>query len=435
MLKIESVAPGSYAAELGLDAGDRLIRINGREIDDLIDYHLSVDAERLLLEVLRGESDVWEYELEKLQQEDIGLEVEHPHPRQCGNQCIFCFVHQLPKGMRRSLYVKDEDYRYSYLYGSYITLTNLTENDLQRIIKDHLSPLYISVHATDQAVRETLLGADVPLLMPLLERLTRAGIVLHCQIVLCPGINDGSVLQRSIQDLSEFYPKIASLAVVPVGLTKHRDNLPRLAAVGSADAGSCLETINMYQQRYLPHKGSRFVFAADEMYLLAGLDIPPLAEYEDCPQIENGIGMIAHFRQQAQEVLLEAEPLELDAVTLVTGRLFSNELAVFVERLSLRTGVRCEVVPIGNLFFGEDVTVAGLITGGDLLKKLAETGKRYPVLIPDVMLKGGRLFLDDTTLEDVSKSLDVPVIAIESTPWGLYEGMECLAEGPEIIHC
>ncbi|MDA3904143.1 MAG: DUF512 domain-containing protein, partial [Desulfuromusa sp.] len=312
MIRIESVDSEGYAAEIGLLAGDRVLSINGHEIIDLVDYHLHIETDRLLLEVLRENDDLWELDLEKEPLEDIGLTVEHPQPHQCGNQCLFCFVHQLPKGLRRTLYIKDEDYRFSYLYGSYITLTNLNEIDLQRIIHDQLSPLYISVHATDHALREKLLGAKIPEIFPLLKRLVAAGIELHCQVVLCPGVNDGAALKQTIEDLSSLYPQVASLAVVPVGLTQYREKLPQLKKVTRQDATTCLKLIHQYQQDFLLHYDHRFVFPADEFYLLAEQPIPPFAEYEDYPQIENGVGMISQFRQQEEEVLLETEPLELD---------------------------------------------------------------------------------------------------------------------------
>ena len=435
MIKVESVESDSYAAELGLLAGDRLLSINGHEITDLVDYHLHIETNHILLEVLREDDELWELDLEKEAQEDLGLTVEHPQPLQCGNQCLFCFVHQLPKGMRRTLYIKDEDYRFSYLYGSYITLTNLDETDLQRIIRDKLSPLYISVHATDHNLREKLLGAKVPEILPLLKRLASAGIELHCQVVFCPGLNDGKALQQTIEDLWQLYPQVASLAVVPVGLTKYRKKLPQLKKMTQQDAIFCLEMIHQYQQKFLFEHSCRFIFPADEFYLLAGQKLPSFADYEDFPQLENGVGLIAQFRQQVTEVLLEAELLELDRVILVTGCLFQNELANFAENLSLQTGVKLDVIAIKNDFFGSDVTVAGLITGADLLSQLQGLSLGDGVLIPDVMLKdGGQLFLDDMRIEDISLSLQVPVIAVENSPWGILDGLELLGTGAvEII--
>ncbi|SEA65921.1 putative radical SAM enzyme, TIGR03279 family [Desulfuromusa kysingii] len=436
MVRVDSVESGSYAAELGLLAGDRLLSINGHEISDIVDYHQCLEQDHLLLAILRDDDELWEFELEKDSHEDLGLELEHPQPRQCGNQCMFCFVHQLPKGMRQTLYVKDEDYRFSYLYGSYITLTNLTETDLQRIIRDQLSPLYISVHATEHALRQRLLGAQVPEILPLLQRLTQEGIELHCQIVLCPGINDGAALQQTITELSQLYPRIISLAVVPVGLTQHREKLPQLTKMTQPDALSCLQIIHQQQQLFLQRHGHRFVFAADEFYLLAKAELPLAADYEEFPQIEDGVGMIAQFRQQVEEVLLEVEPLELSRITLVTGCLFYDELLHFAEQIGSKADVIVDVIAIRNNFFGLDVTVTGLITGADLLDQLKGVDLGAGLLLPDVIFKdGGELLLDDLTIEDIRSALPVPVLAVENSPWGIFDGMEALADGPiEIIH-
>lgn len=437
MLKIESVAPGSYAAEMGIETGDQLISINGQPINDLLDYYQNIERDRILLEILHHDDELWELDLEKHVDEDVGIEVEHPQPRQCGNQCLFCFIHQLPKGMRKTLYIKDEDYRFSYLYGSYITLTNLSEADFRRIIDQHLSPLYISVHAIDPVIRKKLLGGDPPEIAPLIRRLTAAGIELHCQIVLCPGINDGKVLSQTITFLADLMPQIQSLAVVPVGLTNHRDHLPQLKKVSQDDARACLDLILSYQQEYLKTKGSRFVYPADEIYLLAKQAIPNLNEYESFPQIENGVGMIAQFRQQASEVLLDAEPFSLNLVTLVTGYSFVDELSAFVERFSLRTGVKFDTIAIKNTFFGDDITVAGLITGVDLLKQLEGKDLGDGLLIPDVMLKEGeQIFLDDLSVVDLQQQLKSPVIVIDSSPWGILEGLEHLSgDSIEIVQC
>jgi putative radical SAM enzyme (TIGR03279 family) len=436
MVKIESVESGSYAAELGLSAGDWLLSINNNDINDLVDYHRHIETGHFTLDVLHGEGELWEFSIEKESQEEFGLQVEHPQPRQCGNQCQFCFVHQLPKGMRRSLYVKDEDYRFSYLYGSYMTLTNLDENDLHRIIGDQLSPLYISVHATEHTLRRKLLGADIPEILPLIERLTTAGIELHCQIVLCPGLNDGDALCQTIEDLARFYPKIISLAVVPVGLTKHRLRLPQLQKVGEKAAFANLEVIHRYQDVFLRQKGSRFVFPADEFYLLAREPLPDFSHYEDFPQIENGVGLIVQFRQQIAEVLAEAEELELNRVTLVTGVSFQSELEQFAHKLAEVMAIELVVIAIDNHFFGPDVTVAGLVTGRDLLAQLGKLDLGDGVILPDVMLKDqGELFLDDVDIGELGEKLKCPVLAVETSPWGILDGLELLAgDGVEIIH-
>jgi len=435
MLRVESVEPNSYAAELGLLAGDRLLSINGHEMTDLVDYHLYIGSKQLLLTVLRENDDLWELDLEKDQHEALGINMAQSPPLQCGNQCLFCFVHQLPKGLRKTLYIKDEDYRFSYLYGSYITLTNLSEVDLQRIIRDKLSPLYISVHATAHLLREKLLGTEVPDILPLLERLVTAGIELHCQVVFCPGINDGTALEQTINDLARFYPQVASVAIVPVGLTRYRSKLPQLRKVTHQDATSCLRLVHQYQDDFLSQHRTRFVFAADEFYLLAEQQIPPYSNYEDFPQIENGVGLIAQFRHQTAEVLLEVEALDLDKITLVTGRLFQDELTKYAEQFSAKSGVNLQVIAIDNHFFGPDITVTGLITGDDLLQQLRGHSLGNGLLIPDVMLKdGGGLFLDDINIENIKKFLHVPVVVVESSPWGILDGVESIADSSvEII--
>ncbi len=436
MLLIELVEVVSYAAELQLQAGDHLLAINGHMIDDLGDYHQLISAELLTLEVLKQNNEIWELELEKGLDEDLGLQFTHDEPRQCGNNCIFCFVHQLPKGMRHSLYIKDEDYRFSYLYGSYVTLSNLQEVELQRIITQKISPLYISVHTTDDSLRAKLLGCSAPPILPLLKRLTAGGIELHCQIVLCPGYNGGEFLRQSIAELADLYPLLASLAVVPVGLTSYRERLPQLQKMTSIEAKETLSLINLYQQQYLQQKGSRFVFAADEIYLLAEQEIPELSCYESFSQIENGVGLIAQFRQQTAEVLLEAQELNLGKVTLVTGCSFFDELAEFVSRLSICTGTDLELLSVDNSFFGGDVTVTGLLTGADLLARLQGYVTGDGLLLPNIMFNDEQLLLDGLTINELEMQLKVPVIAVDSSPWGILEGLEKLADGPtEIIHC
>jgi len=437
MLRIESVDPGSYADDLHLKAGDCLMMINGQEVDDLVDYYRLVETEQLEVEILRPDGDLWQLSISKDHQEGLGLEMEHPEPQQCGNRCLFCFVHQLPKGMRRTLYIKDEDYRFSFLYGSYITLTNLQTADLERILRQRLSPLYISVHATDDQLRAKLLGRPAPSLLPLLKQLNDGGIELHCQIVLCPELNDGKVLSRSIQDLAALHPGVASLAVVPVGLTAHRQGLPQLRKLTGSEAQTILEMIHQYQRQYLTEKGCRFVFAADELYLQADLPIPDLEAYENLPQIENGVGLVAQFRQQADEVLLETETLELERATLVTGRSFAAEMQLFAERMQLRCGVKLNVVAVENRFFGREVTVTGLLTGTDLLEQLAGLDLGNGLLLPDVLLKDGeRLLLDDVSVDQLEQALGVPVLPVDSSPWGVLDGLERLSGGLiDIIRC
>jgi putative radical SAM enzyme (TIGR03279 family) len=436
MIAIERIEPGSFAEEAGLCTDDLLVTINSRPMNDLVDYYRALDEDHLVIEVYR-QGEILVVECEKFENEEIGLEVAHPEPHQCGNQCLFCFVHQLPKGLRSSLYIKDEDYRFSYLYGSFITLTNVSEADLQRITTEKLSPLYISVHAIDPRIRNQLLGCQVPAIAPLLERLAAADIQMHCQIVLCPGINDGAVLQETIDVLSTLYPQVASIAVVPVGLTRYRQRLPVLQVPGQAEALYCLEQIDAYQRVFTEKFGTRLVYAADEMYQLAAIPLPDLDAYEDLPQVENGVGLVAQFRVEAEEVLLEAEALDLDAVVVVTGQSFFAPLQDIAQRLGLRTGVDIEVVAIDNNFFGASVTVAGLVTGIDLVNQLRGMIKGRPLLLPDIMLKADEhRFLDDMHIDQLGSALGVSVAVVDSSAWGLLEGLELMAQGPiDIIRC
>ena len=427
MLEIEDVISGSAADFAGLRPGDQILSLDRRSVEDIVDYFLALEDARVLeLEVLR-DREVLSTTLALEEGEAPGLVPAHPDPEHCGNNCIFCFVHQLPRGLRRTLYLKDEDYRFSWLYGSYITLANLDRAQLERILADHLSPLYISVHATDLDVRNRLLGKCLPPVLPLLEELVGGGIQLHTQIVVCPGYNDGAVLERSIRDLYALGPEIVSLAIVPVGLTRHREKLPEIVPLGQADAVRILEQVAGLQGEFLAERGSRFVFAADEIYLRAGRDLPELDHYEELWQRENGVGMIAQFREEAEEVLLEAVPLDLNRVSLVTGTSFVSELEAFSERLGLRTGTDLRVIPVENRFFGTSVSVAGLLTGADLLAALSQQPVGDAIMLPDVLFKAGEdLLLDDISLESLEARLGVPVLRIASDPWGILDGLERL---------
>lgn len=428
MLEIRAVVPGSIAEELTLEPGDQLLSVNGKPLRDLLDYLLCEADEELLLEIRRRDGELWDLELEKDATDPLGLEFEHPQPTQCGNNCLFCFVHQLPRGLRPSLYVKDEDYRFSYLYGSYVTLSNVEEEQVQRIIDQRLSPLYVSVHATDDQVRQTLLGRAGPSILKLLQRLTGAGIEIHAQIVLCPGINDGPALERSIRDLQALHPGVHSLAVVPVGLTGYRSRLPRLRSPNRAEARALIEQIHACQDRFLETKGSRFVFAADELYLKAEVPLPALDAYEDLAQLENGVGLLARFRAEAAEVLAEAGRLQAGAVTTVTGTSAFAEISRFVADLAAMTGVEIRLHAIANGFFGGEVSVAGLLTGADLLTALRGVDLGAALLLPDVMLRDGEgLLLDDLTPTDLERELETRVRIFRSSPWGLLEALEDLA--------
>ncbi len=427
VLEILAVDPGSIGEELDLQAGDRILSANGRPIRDLVDMELAGAEEQLLLEVEKKNGELWDLEFEKDAAEPLGLHFPHPEPTQCGNNCLFCFVHQLPRGMRRTLYIKDEDYRFSFLYGAYVTLTNIGEEEIARIIEQRLSPIYVSVHATDDQLRERLLGRSAPSILELLRRLAAAGIAIHTQVVLCPGINDADHLRRTVEDLHALFPQVRSLAVVPVGLTGYRQRLPELRIPSREEAAATIDIIHGYQERFLAEGASRFVFAADELYLKGAVHFPPLEAYEDLPQIENGVGMIPQFRAQAADALREATPLRTAPVSVFTGASFANELDSFAKALSARTSVRIDVHRIRNLFFGGHVSVAGLLTGRDVVEQLQGKLNTPILLVPDVVLREGeQVFLDDMTVEDLGRKLGVAAVVVESSPFGLLEALEAL---------
>jgi putative radical SAM enzyme (TIGR03279 family) len=433
LLKINDIHPQGIGEELELEAGDLVIAVNGKPVRDLLDFYLyCADQTELLLEVQKKQGEIWELHIEKSADEDFGIEFEHPEPTQCGNNCLFCFVHQLPRGMRRTLYVKDEDYRFSYLYGSYITLTNIGEDEIERIVSQQLSPLYISVHATDDQLRHQLLGQKTPAILPLLKRLIDAGIQLHTQIVVCPGFNDGEQLIKTINDLYALSPGIRSLAVVPVGLTGYRQRLPQLRVPTREEAQDILDVVEHFQEAFLAQSGARFVFAADELYLKADCPFPPLEHYEDFPQWENGVGIVALFRQEEKKAYAAAEPLQLREISLVTGESAGAELTRLAAALSGKTGVQIHVHIIRNKFFGGQVTVTGLLTGRDILAQLQGRPLGEALLVPDVLFKEGEdLLLDDLSLIDLERALGVPVEKVLATPLGLLAGLEVM---DEILH-
>ena len=428
MLEIVTVEPGSIAEELGVKPGDRLLAVNGEPVNDLLDYLVEEGREELHLEIERAGGALWEVAIEHDSDEPLGLGLPHPEPRQCGNNCIFCFVHQLPRGMRRTLYVKDEDYRFSFLYGAYVTLTNLTAADLQRILNKQLSPLYVSVHAADNGLRQQLLGKRAVEIMPLLRRLVEGGIEIHTQVVVCPGINDGAALAHTCQELAALAPGIKSLAVVPVGLTGHRQRLPVLRVQTRQEAAELVDWIEARQAGLLAQLGTRFIFAADELYLKADKPFPELAAYEDLAQIENGIGLIPLFRSHAAEVLAEATPLVLPPVSLVTGVSAAAEIKAFADRLAQKCGLDLRVHVIENRFFSGYVTVTGLLTGQDLLAQLADQELGEFLLVPDVMLREGEdVFLDDMRIGELAGRLGVEVEVVGTDPWGLWDMLDTLA--------
>ena len=424
-LTIDKVMPGSIAEELELEPGDRLVAVNGHPLRDVIDYNFYTADDEFELQVEKGDGELWEVEIERDEGEPLGLSFQAPAPARCGNNCVFCFVHQLPRGLRGPLYVKDEDYRLSFLYGNYVTMANIGRTELERIKEHRLSPLYISVHATEACLREKLLGKSGILpILDVIRELAEARITMHTQVVLCPGWNDGEVFARTVADLAALHPWVASLAVVPVGLTEHRHNLPPLDAVTREYAAAFVNTWYPQSRDLEKRLGSPFLFLADEFYIKDEVPFPELESYGDLPQLENGVGMIPLFLSEAERVLQDAEKLGPGRLTVVTGESPYRFLSEFLDRLSGATGVTVHPVAVRNRLFGPTVTVTGLVCGGDLVAALQGTELGDLVLVPDVMLKEGEgVFLDDLTLADVERELGTPVRAVESTPYGIYDAL------------
>ena len=414
---IKNVPEESLGAELGLQPGDELLRINGEEVIDVIDYQALIACEELTLTYLH-EGQEQEVSCEKDEWEELGVEFEGAllRTRVCKNHCVFCFIDQMPKGCRPSLYVKDDDWRMSLMMGNFVTLTNVDDRELDRIVRRHASPLYSSIHATDGKVRrEMMRNPAAERILYQLKTLAKAGIQFHGQVVLCPGLNDGAVLEKTFADLVALYPAAQSVAVVPVGLTGHREGLYPLRPFTADEADEVLRTVARWQKKCYKELGTRFVFASDEFYCIAGRKLPKEASYEDFAQIENGVGLYAQLRAEFDEAMADAQespqPKRFTIACGVSAAPLLEEMigAYHFEHLDL------DIRPVRSAFFGGAVTVTGLITGGDLVRELEgiDTGA---VLITESMLRAQQdLFLDDMTLEEVQSRIGVPVHIIENT--------------------
>ena len=414
---VAAVRPRTAAASVGLRPSDRIVAVNGHPLRDAIDFHFHTGDDRLALSV---ERDGARRTLRLVRREgaDLGVELEAPHAAEiatCANKCVFCFIHQLPRGMRKSLYVKDDDFRLSFLHGNYITLTDLDEAELERIAEQRLSPLFVSVHATDPALRWELLGRPrvTAEILPRLERLAKAGIRMHAQIVLCPGLNDGAHLERTVQELAPLHPHIATTAIVPVGLTRHRERLPALRTLTDDEACALVRTVTMWQAQFRQRLGSRFVFLGDEVYLQAGVALPEAEAYEGFPVAEDGIGLVRRFEDGVARALRRPrQPAVARDVTLVTGALYAPRLARLVAAI---TGASARVVAVPNRFFGGSVSVAGLLTAQDIAHHLATLpALGEAVVVPAVALRDrDGVFLDDMTPADLSAAVGVPVHVVD----------------------
>lgn len=418
---IRAVAPGSIAQELDIRPGDVLLSVNGQEPEDVFDYRYLLNEEEILVLIRKPDGEEWELEIEKEYEEDLGLEFENglmDDYRSCRNRCIFCFIDQLPKGMRETLYFKDDDSRLSFLQGNYLTLTNMDDRDLDRIIYYKLSPINISFQATNPELRCRMLNNRFAgEIHEKVRRLKEAGICMNGQIVLCRGVNDGQELERSIRDLTEYLPELQSVSVVPVGLTRYRDGLYPLEPFTKEDACRVLDLIHRWQEKLYREYGTHFVHGRDEWYLLAEQPLPEADTYDGYLQLENGVGMVRLLEEEVTETLqgLAGDDRKRQA-TIATGELAAPFLKAHVERIRKKyPNVQVRVIPVKNRFFGERITVAGLITGQDLIGQLRGNMLGERLLITEHMLKSGEpVFLDDVTVEDVEKALQITVSIVES---------------------
>jgi len=415
-VEIAEVSPESLGFELELEAGDRIIKVNGRPVRDYLDFRFQTAGEtELVLEVRKSSGEDWELQIERGESEDFGLSFEQIVPRQCANECIFCFCNGNPVDARPSLFIKDEDVRLSFLYGNYTTLTSITEDEMRRIVEQRLSPQYVSVHATDLDVRAYLLGIDKQRadIAPKLKRLLDAGIEIHAQVVLCPGINDGQILRKTIADLAAEYPRVTSVAIVPLGLTRYNTD-PRLTAVTPDFCRQIIAEVTVIQSELRKRLGTTFAFLGDEIYLRGGRAVPVRSHYGDYPQIEDGIGMVRSFNNEFVALLkgLERRPLAQPAKlrgTLLTGTLFAPVFKSRIEKMNLRFGTQLTVAGIENNYFGGDVSVAGLLTGSDLVSARDRIRGDF-VIIPRSTLKSDEeIMLDGMKLEELTETLDLPV--------------------------
>ena len=440
MTAVKSVDPRSPAQRAGVRVGEVLTHINGRPIVDVLDYKFYSYDPRLELTLKSPEGAVRTLRVRKSEGEDLGLEFETylmDRARSCANHCIFCFVDQMPPGMRPSLYFKDDDARLSFLLGNYLTLTNLSPREVQRIIDLRISPINVSVHTTDRALRAEMLknprageGIDI------MERFARHGITMNCQIVSCPGVNDGPALDKTLADLAAMFPAVNSVSVVPVGVTKYREGLYPLKTYARESAAALISQVEGFAARHLAEKGTRLVWCSDEFYLLAGREPPPEDYFEDFTQLDNGVGMLTLLSREFGRALDLMEPSELEGAapfSIATG----VSAAPFLEKLVAQAREKCgtmegRVYPIVNRFFGEAITVAGLVTGGDLISQLRgkELGER--LLIPANMLRSGEdVFLDDVSTADVERELGVPVVPVPQDGYELLDAICGVEPTPE----
>ncbi|MDD6202865.1 MAG: DUF512 domain-containing protein [Lachnospiraceae bacterium] len=434
---IERVLPGSIAQELELEPGDILLEINNHKIEDIFDYQYYCEDTFLTLLIRKGNGEEWELEIEKDEDEDIGIIFENglmDDYRSCSNKCIFCFIDQMPKGMRPTLYFKDDDARLSFLQGNYITLTNMSDHDVDRIIRYHLSPINISFQTTNPKLRcEMLNNRFAGEALKKVERFYEAGIEMNGQIVLCKGINDKEELKRTVQDLYQYLPHLKSVSIVPVGLSKYREGLYPLEPFAKSDAVELLDFVQEWQQKAVKEYGLHFLHASDEWYILADRELPQEETYDGYLQLENGVGMVRlmltefedAYSEKEQQIKQEEIRYREETISLITGMLvYPYILEMATKLMELCPSKKIQVIPITNHFFGEKITVTGLLTGHDIVEQCQGKSLGNRLLLPENVLRSGEMILlDDMTVEELKNALQVPVDIVKSSGYDFVDAI------------
>lgn len=435
---IDTVVPGSIAEELEIAPGDILLKINNQEIKDVFDYHYLINEEYLTVLIQKPNNEEWELEIEKDYEEDLGIGFKEglmDNYRSCCNKCIFCFIDQNPENMRETIYFKDDDARLSFLQGNYITLTNMKDDDIDRIIQYKLEPVNISVHTTNPELRCKMLNNRFAgEALNKLRKLYDNNITMNSQIVLCKNWNDKEELDRSIKELSAMYPPMQSLSVVPVGKTRYRKGLTELESFTKEDAANVLEQIHDWQEKLLKKLGTRFVFASDEWYIRAGYPLPDATYYEGYGQIENGVGMMRSFLDEAEEYLEELKITpKPHKVSLITGVLAYDRMRGLVERIQKQfPQIEASLYCIENHFYGPEITVTGLLTGQDIINQLQDKPLGDYLMLPNVLLRSGEeVLLDDITVNQIQNALQTPIRIVQSDGKSFVDAIITNKEGEE----